>query len=176
MLTEALTKLLQRKQINEITVTELTELADMNRGTFYLYYRDIYDMLGSVEEELFQRLEQILGENLQPMEPAVIRTKLIDLFSFVKEYQDLCRILLSPNGDMNFLHRMNTVLRERLMAQLPAGQDPGVQAEFEYLYQFVVFGLGGLIRSWVSRRCAEPVEQMAEMATRLVAKSTENLK
>ena len=38
MLTQALTRLMQEKQIKEITVRELTDLADMNRGTFYLYY------------------------------------------------------------------------------------------------------------------------------------------
>ena len=37
ILTQALTELLQKKQVNEITVKELTDLADMNRGTFYLY-------------------------------------------------------------------------------------------------------------------------------------------
>lgn len=36
LLTQALTELMQHKQIKDITVTELTELADMNRGTFYL--------------------------------------------------------------------------------------------------------------------------------------------
>ena len=48
LLTQALTQLLQRKQVNEITVRELTDLADMNRGTFYLYYKDISDMLEKI--------------------------------------------------------------------------------------------------------------------------------
>ena len=51
LLTQALTELLQKKQINEITVKELTDLADMNRGTFYLYYKDIFDMLEKIENE-----------------------------------------------------------------------------------------------------------------------------
>ena len=51
ILTQALTDLLQQKQVNEITVKELTDLADMNRGTFYLYYKDIYDMLGKIQDE-----------------------------------------------------------------------------------------------------------------------------
>ena len=49
MLTQALTQLMQEKQIKEITVKELTDLADMNRGTFYLYYRDVYDMLEKLD-------------------------------------------------------------------------------------------------------------------------------
>ena len=62
LLTQALTELLQKKQINEITVKELTDLADMNRGTFYLYYRDIFDMLEKIEAELFQKLDSIAPE------------------------------------------------------------------------------------------------------------------
>ena len=60
ILTQALTELLQQKQVNEITVKELTDLADMNRGTFYLYYKDIYDMLERIEDNLFNALNEIL--------------------------------------------------------------------------------------------------------------------
>ena len=41
----ALITLLEKKNINEISVRELSELADINRGTFYLHYKDPYDML-----------------------------------------------------------------------------------------------------------------------------------
>ena len=41
--------LLKEKGINEITVTELTEQVDINRSTFYLHYRDIYDMMEKIE-------------------------------------------------------------------------------------------------------------------------------
>ena len=60
MLTQALTKLMQEKQVKDMTVKELTELADMNRGTFYLYYKDVYDMLERLEDNLFASLDQIL--------------------------------------------------------------------------------------------------------------------
>lgn len=60
LLIQALTKLMQQKQVNEITVKELTDLADINRGTFYLYYKDIFDMLEKIENELFGKLEGII--------------------------------------------------------------------------------------------------------------------
>ena len=44
-LENGLAGLLREKAINEITVTELTERVDINRSTFYLHYRDIYDMM-----------------------------------------------------------------------------------------------------------------------------------
>ena len=38
---------------------ELTDLADINRGTFYLYYRDVYDMLEMLEDGMFDALDNI---------------------------------------------------------------------------------------------------------------------
>ena len=37
--------LLEKKNISNISVKELCEMADINRGTFYRYYIDIYDLL-----------------------------------------------------------------------------------------------------------------------------------
>ena len=92
LLTQALTQLLQQKQVNEITVKELTDLADMNRGTFYLYYKDIFDMLEKIEDELFENLNGIidLPENTEVSEQA--RPLLRDLFTFIEDNQEMCRV------------------------------------------------------------------------------------
>ena len=56
-LRQALAQLLLEKDLSSITVRELTELADVNRGTFYTHYKDLYDMLEQMENEMFQELE-----------------------------------------------------------------------------------------------------------------------
>ena len=45
LLIRSLSALMKQKNIKDITVKELCEYADINRGTFYLHYKDIYDML-----------------------------------------------------------------------------------------------------------------------------------
>ena len=168
ILTQALTELLQQKQVNEITVKELTDLADMNRGTFYLYYKDIYDMLGKIQDEMFEKLNAIFA--LRTDEEVTEQTKpiLLDLFRFIEENQEMCRVLLSPNGNMSFLHRLNEVLREKCL-HLYLGSEPVANEEdFDYRYSFVVYGCAGIIRSWVGRNCPEKPEQMAELASRMI--------
>lgn len=59
-LKEALLILLQKKPVNEISVTELSELADVNRGTFYFHYKDVYDILYRTQDEFFREFEEIL--------------------------------------------------------------------------------------------------------------------
>ena len=170
ILTQALTELLQQKQVNEITVKELTDLADMNRGTFYLYYKDIYDMLGKIQDEMFEKLNTIFA--LREDEKVTEQTMpiLLDLFRFIEENQEMCRVLLSPNGDMSFLHRLNGVLREKCL-HLYLGSEPVANEEdFDYRYSFVVYGCAGIIRAWVGRDCAEKPEQMAELANHLIVR------
>ena len=48
-LQEALAALMREKELKDITVRELTDLADVNRGTFYSHYKDLYDMREQVE-------------------------------------------------------------------------------------------------------------------------------
>ena len=52
--------LLKEKKIQEITVREIMEMADLNRGTFYLHYRDVFDLLEQIEKELLSGLDAAL--------------------------------------------------------------------------------------------------------------------
>lgn len=168
LLTQALTQLLGEKQINEITVKELTELADMNRGTFYLYYRDVFDMLEKIEVGMFEKMENIIASHENEDVTKTTEPILLDLFTFIGENQEMCRVLLSPNGDMNFLHRLYEAIRERSLEIWKDQMGSLGEKEFDYRYSFVIFGCAGMIRAWVNRNCQETDMQMAELADRMI--------
>lgn len=46
----ALVRLLSKESIAEITIKELTDEADVHRGTFYHHYRDAFDLKEQVED------------------------------------------------------------------------------------------------------------------------------
>lgn len=168
MLAQGLTQLMQQKQVKDITVRELADLADVNRGTFYLYYRDIFDMLEKLEEELFDRFNQIIAAHQEG--PILSRTRPMfgDLFQFIHENQEICRILLSENGDMKFLERLSNLVEERLRADWLSSHDGLTECEFEYRYAFGVMGCVGLVRAWLERYCAESADSMAVLADTLI--------
>ena len=172
LLTQALTQLLQEKQINEITVKELTDLADMNRGTFYLYYKDMFDMLEKIEDGLFEALGTIVS--LHENDDVSQQTKpiLLDLFRFIEDNQEMCRVLLSPHGDMNFLHRLNEVVREKCLKAWSSIRAEKGESDFDYHYSFVIFGCAGVIRAWVNRNCQESAEQMAALADAMIRRGS----
>ena len=172
LLTQALTQLLQEKQINEITVKELTDLADMNRGTFYLYYKDMFDMLEKIENGMFEALDAIVSLHEHDDVSQLTKPILLDLFRFIEDNQEMCRVLLSPHGDMNFLHRLNEVVREKCLKAWPDIRKEKGEADFDYHYSFLVFGCAGIIRAWVNRNCPESAEKMAEMAYGMILRGS----
>ncbi|MBQ8081283.1 MAG: TetR family transcriptional regulator C-terminal domain-containing protein [Clostridia bacterium] len=168
LLTQALTQLLQQKAVKDITVKELTDLADMNRGTFYLYYRDVFDMLEQIENELFETFDNIVLSHDKESVIGQSKPMMLDLFSFIEDNQEMCRVLLGPNGDMMFFQRMNEVIRDKCRKDWLSLREPQQEGEFDYHYSFVISGCLGLIRAWVSRFCSEPAIRMAEMADTLI--------
>ena len=62
-LRDALLTLLEKKSINEVSVTELTNLADVNRATFYFYYTDLLDMLQQLQNESYHAFKEIIDES-----------------------------------------------------------------------------------------------------------------
>lgn len=50
------------KKLNEITVKELCARADINKSTFYLHYRDVYDLADSIQSILIKDVCAIIDE------------------------------------------------------------------------------------------------------------------
>ncbi len=53
-------KLYTEKPIEKISIKQITDLAGYNRGTFYLYYEDVYDIFHQIEEELLNQIQNII--------------------------------------------------------------------------------------------------------------------
>lgn len=60
---KAFADLLAEKDINEITIRELAERADINRKTFYNHYSGIHQLLDEVEDELIESFNEALSKS-----------------------------------------------------------------------------------------------------------------
>ena len=50
-LRQGLVSLLEKKNLKDVTVRELTDAVDLHRGTFYVHYRDIYELYDRMWQE-----------------------------------------------------------------------------------------------------------------------------
>lgn len=53
---EAFADLLQQKPVEQITVTEICQRAEINRGTFYLHYDNPLDLLHKIEDATYEQM------------------------------------------------------------------------------------------------------------------------
>ena len=177
-LREGLLRLLEEKPINEVSVKELTELVDVNRGTFYFHYQDIYDLLRDMEQDFFDNFDRTLSENSPaldedgfPVLDAEGAPYLHAIFSFIDDNRSFCRIMLSPHGDMKFVELVKERIDRqcRFFWQLLA---PGADEAQSGIYNaFLINGLIGLIREWVNDRRDLSVESISELTATLILAS-----
>ena len=183
---QCLTELLKTKRIQDITVREISEKADINRGTFYLHYRDIFDLMEQIENELLEELEDVLNHFKASdllSNPALVFTR---VFQLVKENSDMVSILIGQNGDINFVNRLKDIVREKClkdwMELFRPGADGGRQTSrssqntllddsaFEAYYSFTVTGCIGLVQYWLQTGLKETPEQMAKLTEHIITK------
>ena len=156
------------RRTKRLLVQALTQLADVNRGTFYLYYSDIFDMLHTTQNELMAALEDIARRHRENNARGELSPMLEELFEHIGQNSEMWRVLLSPTGDMSFLHRLNQLLQESFSWMQNAVEAPGRAAEWEFRYSFGVFGCAGLIRSWLDGGLSESPSRMAALTDSLL--------
>ena len=162
LLRQALTELLtERRDVRSITVQELTARADVNRGTFYAHYRDIYDMIEKTEQELFEELAALLDRYHPEELQRDLSPVLADVFRFVKKNQDLLPILLERQTADHFLMGLNRIIFDRCLSRWAGVYNVGKDRGGIYCLEFVVSGMVGLVRSWIQLGFQESPEEMA---------------
>lgn len=167
LIRQGLVELAETKRINKITVKELTDHIEINRGTFYLHYKDVFDLVESLENELYEdfdtKLSSYTGEALLKTPEDVCE----DFCTHFFEHKDLYSALLGINGDAHFAYKLGERLSERvheIFKSIFPGMD---ETTYELTYNYCKFGLIGLIQSWYTKHTDWTPRQIAEMWLRV---------
>lgn len=173
-LRHGLAQLMSTKSVNEVTVTELVELVDINRSTFYLHYTDIYHMLESIENELFEELLHTIQTH--PLTPFNEQSFpfIEDIFGILFNNREICAALLGPHGDMAFLHRIEAMLSHYSLKALREAF-PQQAEDLTYTYSYCVTGCVGLIKDWLFRGCPQSPQHMAQLTFQLINNTVKGL-
>lgn len=160
-LQDGFTSLLLEKNIKDITVKELCDKVDLNRGTFYLHYKDIYDMSEQFENEFINQLENVLNNHPSKNLDDNPFPLLLDLFILIKENSFVCAALLSNNGNIAFFNKLKSILQEKCFNDWMELFNTDKIDKFEYFYNFIVSGCVGIIESWVKNGLKESPQEIS---------------
>ncbi|MGN0240405.1 MAG: TetR/AcrR family transcriptional regulator [Candidatus Weimeria sp.] len=170
LLKECLIGLLSEKDITAITVRELSDLADINRGTFYLHYKDIYDLLDEIEDDAIEDLKVISERHSVESIKDAPFPLLCDIFRYFKENSRTCLTLLNMKDNSSFLKKIENVLHEKCFSDWTIAYPVRDTARYEYFYSFMLSGCMGMITNWARNGFSESPEELSHTAEDIIMK------
>lgn len=144
-------QLIQRKEINEITITDICKLAHINRSTFYANYIDIYDLA----EKIGKRLEEeFLDLYKEERENEYNSNDFLKLFRHIKENQLFYKTYFKLGLDAE------TIIKEYDYNLAEKYYD---NKNIEYHIEFFKAGITAIIKYWLNNDCKESPEDIMEV-------------
>lgn len=153
--------LLKKYPIEKVTVSEICEIAEINRATFYRYYENQYALLSALESEMLDDIKRSSVEHSEDID------KLTEvMFSKLYEQKDTWLLLLSDHGDLRFQQKIYAFFDEHF-AKTTASK------ESEMRYRFLLYGYSGIFEHWVQSGMMESPQEMAMYLGKLRRELTE---
>ena len=161
LLRDSLFTLLQEKSINEITVTELTEIADINRATFYFYYTDIMDMLDQIQNESYELFEDVLVGTEDHIDSMEAFAKYIEnILIFCKENPTIARFVITREYNNN---KVLKKIKKLIAKKVPVAKENYSQDDpRRFVLNFALNALTGTVVDWMDDGMIVPPAVMAE--------------
>lgn len=160
----------KEKTINKITVSEITNLANNNRGTFYHYFKDVYDVLEQIESDLIKEVCEEITDILakQPLREGTMDIN--DLYAIsipiFKKHEDKIFTLLGKNGDPKFTSEFKESIRSMLIRFWNL---PDEIEHLDYLMEYSYSAMIGLVTKWYENGNDLTDNEFFRMAQGLVA-------
>lgn len=175
LIRKGLAELSLEKSIDKITVKELTERIDINRGTFYLHYSDIEDLIECIQNELYDGFGRILGAVTAQrikQEPSEI---LFEICNFLKQNSDVCSALLFSEQSSALREKVKKLFSEKCSALLRSAY-PDLNAEkYDLICEYCIYGGIGIVRSWLKYHPEKTPRQISELWLSLTNSGIKNI-
>ena len=159
-LREGLAELLLEKNIQNITVRELTDKADVHRSTFYANFKDIYDLYEHLEDVVIEDLSNILAAEYNFDTAAFFGV----LFRYVADNKIVCRLIFGGNVSRSFFNRTCDLLKGSCVSCWRREYNLTATAEeIEPYAHFFLSGVLGVVGEWAASNFDRPAEELMIM-------------
>ena len=158
VLRDTLCNLIESKNINDISVSEVCREAKINRTTFYKYYALPMDILTEFTEEIMEEALKQIEINKTPNTGDGFYHTILALCRMYYENKHLMKIYMEFNKDL--LHMMQRFIR----------QNAGKELKDSSLTYFIAGGVTSIIVNWGTNGFKQSPEEVAKVLTRYIVK------
>ena len=164
---QAAVELVLEKGYDTVTVQDITDRADIGRGTFYIHFKDKEEVVWTAIQDLCLDLEQIAHQQYKDNIPDQQEYYgLLYIFRQVDKNCDLFRVCFSSRGSAALTERVTDLLSDIILYDLqnqPALHDPNSDVPLEIIAQMMTGLITRMISWWLNTPNDYTAEQMAGM-------------
>ncbi len=133
---ETMFSFMQKKAIHEITVSEICKVCQINRATFYDHYRDVFDLVQDMEQDMLLAL-QALMDSVSPEDAEATDVSRL-FFAFLAQHRETLKLLITSERSRDFCTRLDKQLMpffEKKIRQsyiIPKGMELQLRCAMEF--------------------------------------------
>lgn len=155
---DSILELLQKKPLQEITIAEVCRLAQINRGTFYHHFSDIYDAYESIEDEFLEAISaQLAAVDVSKLEISFFR----QLLQFISEHSTFTLFIYTNTGKNPLLTRLIDYMKNKYIRDYMARFPHYTKQRIERIFTYSVNGSMAVIVDWLKNGSPADVGQLA---------------
>lgn len=171
-LRHALLSLLKSKPLESITIAELCRLAKINRGTFYLHYRDVHGVFKHYLEVIVEDLRLSYEEPYYKTNFIIqnIEADMIKIFHHVKKYQDFYQIIFDEKMPMMYYYLLFDTVRSFMKESLDVKYleaEPDIN--IDYLISYQTNAILGILIEWHRQGFKTSMDELNEQLIKIVS-------
>ena len=161
----ALISLMSEKELSDITISELSERAQINRKTFYRHYGAISDVITEFEDELLSDFADILKTSNTSI--FNIGSVLREISALISGNQEYFVKLLKLNPELFSSGRVKAMLRRAVEIALRDVCRISDEQTLRALSEFTTSGVLSLYSAWFDAGCTGSLDAISDIATRM---------
>ena len=171
LLIQTTLQLILEKGYDAITIQDITDRADLGRGTFYLHFKDKEELVWSAFQDLFRKLEQEAHQRLDRHKLQVEYYGLLNIFRHSEKNRDLYRVMFGGQGSGMLTARVQDYMANVFLYDIQkAPKTPEI--DFNIPHEVEAQMLAGLISRlifwWLETSNSYTPEQMAAMTYQML--------
>lgn len=165
----AMFELMESKPLEKITVTDICQLADINRGTFYKYYRDVYDLFEKTGNDFIEEIHALFLES--DASSSDMPRFFASIFQILSENKDLVQIAKNREFTERFTQKLLVFVLPHIH-QLVTHSHPSIsQEEATLLTEYIMGGCTRVVAAWIRDDMKIPAEQMERYITKFITQA-----
>jgi len=155
--------LINDKDYDKITVSDIVKKSGVVRSTFYNHYESVIDLVNAVEDKTIDDIFKLM-ESFHPQnDKDLCKSYFLAICNYTKENPFLSKLVRSPRGDSFMGKAMDMFHRYVSEIENNGNAAPKSREHFTYMIAGTIGFTLGVLHKWTAENFKSPAENVADV-------------